>query len=204
MKPVPSATLLIAVRLALIPAVPAQTVVPVSPKFPPPAGLTFAGQWECKSGDLTARLQITPDRLRQRESMPSAQDGWAMLTESQQGLATHYLVGYDRDANEFLLLDADDPAYEAYRTEGWNGSTMTLTYVARPDKQMPANRFVYHADDSARFTVSWEEYENGEWTQQDTYTCSRSSRKEVRWKFRTYCHRHLAGSDQRNLVARQN
>ena len=58
--------------LALIPAH-TQTVLPISPKFPPPAGLTFAGQWECKAGDLTARLQVTPDRAPRRELTSSAQ-----------------------------------------------------------------------------------------------------------------------------------
>ena len=180
------AALLNAALVAFIPAH-AQTVVPVSASLPPPAGLTFDGQWECKSGDLSARLQVTPDPSRHSESMTSVTNGWAMLTETQQGMVAHYLVGYDRDAKEFLLLDADDPAHEEFRTEGWSGSTMTLTYVARPDKRMPANRFVYHADNSAQFTVSWEEYENGDWKPHDTYVCRRSSRKDVRESFRSHC-----------------
>lgn len=133
---------------ALGPLIPvhAQTVVPVGPKFPPLAGLTFDGQWECKSGDLTltARLRVTPDRARHGESMPSAQGRWTQLTETQQGIAAHYLVGYDRDANEFLLLDADDPAYEVFRPEGWSGPTITLTYVA------PAGQT--HADKPVRLS----------------------------------------------------
>jgi hypothetical protein len=62
MKPFNCTALLAAGFLALIPAH-TQTVLPINPKFPPPAGLAFNGQWECKAGDLTARLQVTPDRV---------------------------------------------------------------------------------------------------------------------------------------------
>jgi hypothetical protein len=181
------AALLNAALVALIPAH-AQTVVPVSASLPPPAGLTFDGQWECRSGDLIARLQVTPGRARHDESMTSVSTGWTMLTETQQGMVAHYLVGYDRDAKEFLLLDADDPAHEEFRTEGWSGPIMTLTYVGQPNNPMPANRFVYLVDNSSRFTVSWEEYENGDWKAHDTYVCARSSRKDVRESFRSHCH----------------
>lgn len=134
--------------LAPIPAH-TQTVLPISPKFPTPAGLTFAGQWECKAGDLTARLQVTPDRVPRRKLISAAQVGWTTLTESQEDIVAHFRVGYDRDADEFLLFDADDPGYEVFRPEGWTGSTMTLTYVAKPENTFPANRFVYHVDNSS-------------------------------------------------------
>jgi hypothetical protein len=54
-------------------------------------------------------------------------------------------------SNEFLLLDADDPAYEVFRPVGWSGPKIIITYVARPDEHLPANRFVYHADNSGQF-----------------------------------------------------
>ncbi len=172
--------------LALIPAH-TQTVLPISPKFPPPAGLTFAGQWECRAGDQTARLQVTPDRAPHRELASSAKGGWATLTESQEGIVAHFRVGYDRDANEFLLIDTDDPGYEVFRPEGWIGSTMTLTYVVKPENNFPANRFVYHVDNSSQFTVAWEERDNGEWKSRDTYICHRSSHRDDREQFRSHC-----------------
>jgi hypothetical protein len=154
-------TLLAAGFLALIPAH-TQTVLPISPKFPPPAGLAFDGQWECKAGDRTARLQVTPDRVPRRKLISAAQGRWTTLTESQEGIVAHFRVGYDRDAGQFLLFDADDPGYEVFRSDGWTGSTMTLTYVAKPENNFPANRFVYHVDNSSQFTVAWEERDNGE------------------------------------------
>jgi hypothetical protein len=96
-------TLLAAGFVAHIPAH-TQTVLPVSPKFPPPAGFTFAGQWECKAGDLTARLRVTPDRVPRRELISAAQSGWTTLTESQGGIVAHFRVGYDRYADQFLLF----------------------------------------------------------------------------------------------------
>jgi hypothetical protein len=153
--------------LAPIPAH-TQTVLPISPRFPPPAGLTFVGRWECKAGDLTARLQVTPDRAPRRGLTSSAKGGWTTLTESQGGIAAHFQVGYDRDADQFLLFDADDPGYEVFRSDGWTGSTLTLTHVAKTENNFPANRFVYHVDNSSQFTVAWEERDNGEWKSRDT------------------------------------
>lgn len=166
--------LLVSALLAIILATHAQTVVPISSEFPPPAGLTFSGRWECKNGDLTARLQVEPGDGR-----------WTMITESQEDVVGHFLVGYDRGVNEFLLFDVDDPAFEAFRTDGWTGSTMTLTYVTRPEINMSENRFVYHADNSSQFTVSWEDYEDTQWKTRDTYVCKRTSQKEDQDKFRS-------------------
>jgi len=180
-------SLLLAALGVLILSAHAQTVVPFSSRFPPPSGLSFAGDWECRNGDQTARMHVTPDRVIHRHLVPSNQAGLALVTESQEGLVEHYLVGYDRDANEFLLLDVDDPSYESFRPEGWTGSTMTLTFVASPVNQMPPNRFVYHVENSVRFTVSWEEYEGSEWRSRDTYVCTKSSRKGFQSRFRSHC-----------------
>lgn len=165
----------------------AQTVIPISPSFPPPSGLVFAGQWECKAGDQTAHLQITPDRVPHEKLSSSAQDGWTTLTESQEGIVAHFRVGYYRDANEFLIIDADNPGYEVFRPDGWIGPTMTLTYVAKPGVDFHANRFVYHVDNSSQFTVAWEENDTGEWKARDTYICHRNSHSEHRERFRSIC-----------------
>jgi hypothetical protein len=57
-----------------------------------------------------------------------------MLTERQQGISEHFVVGFDRDAKQFLLFDADDPGYEAFSTTGWVGQEMILTSIDRPDR----------------------------------------------------------------------
>lgn len=172
--------------LAPIPAH-TQTVLPISPKFPPPAGFTFDGQWECKAGDSTARLQVTPDRAPRRRLLSSAKGGWTTLTESQEDITAHFLMGYDQNANEFLVFDVDDPGYEVFRPEGWADSTMTLTYVSRPEIDFPPNRFVYHIDNSSQFTVAWEERDSGEWKPRDTYICHRTLHRAVREQFRSHC-----------------
>lgn len=169
---------IVASLIGSIPAVNAQTMVPVSPEFPPPTGLTFAGQWECKNGTLTARLQIGKNRGGHPKPASLGRSSWTTITESQEDMVGHFLVGFDRGTNEFLLFDFDDPGYEVFRTEGWNGATITLTYVVRPEIEMSPNRFVYHADNSSQFSVSWEEQESGEWKPRDTYICTRSPWKE--------------------------
>jgi hypothetical protein len=66
-----------------------------------------------------------------------------MLTERQQGISAHFVVGYDCDAKQFLLLDADDPGYEAFSSTGWVSQEMILTSIDRPDRYSPQHRFVY-------------------------------------------------------------
>jgi hypothetical protein len=108
-----------------------------------------------------------------------------LVTETQQGIAAHDLVGYDRVSNKFLLPDAGELAYKEFQSKGWSGSTTTLPHVARSEKQMAANRHVYHADNPAQFSVCGEEYENGDWKPHETEVGRRSSRKDVRESFRT-------------------
>lgn len=66
-------------------------------------------------------------------------------------MPAHYQVQYDRDPTEFLLPEADDPAYEVFRPVGWGGPTMTLTYLVGLDEHLPANQFVYPTNNSGQF-----------------------------------------------------
>jgi hypothetical protein len=56
-------------------------------------------------------------------------ESWTEIRESQDDFNGGYFVGYDRDRSQFLMIDADDPASEAYFTEGWHGKTLLLTSV---------------------------------------------------------------------------
>jgi hypothetical protein len=110
-----------------------------------------------------------PHGLHCERRRPSvAESSGTLLTETQQGMAAHDLVGYDRVANKFLRPDAGEPAYKEFQSKGWTGPSTTLPHVARSDKQMAANRHVDHADNPAQFSVCGEEYENGDWKPHET------------------------------------
>jgi len=102
-----------------------------------------------------------------------------MVTERQQGMTAHLVVGYDRDAKQFLLFDADNPGYEAFSTTGWVGKEMILTSIDRPDRNFPQRRFVYRIKDARVFTVSWELHQEGDWEAQDVFTCTKQSRDSL-------------------------
>jgi hypothetical protein len=84
-----------------------------------------------------------------------------------------------------MMPDADSPGYEAFRPEGWSGSSMTLTYIALPDTKMSANRFVYHVDSAFKFTVTWEMYEDELWKTQDSYSCTKRGRGHFAGRFKS-------------------
>ncbi len=137
--------------------------------------LRFTGNWRCIAGQQVAQLVVSIHALLKDPRHISASGEWAMLTERQQGIAAHFVVGYDRDAKQFLLFDADDPGYEAFSTTGWVGQEMILTSIDRPDRNFPQHRFVYRIKDARLFTVSWELRQEGDWKAQDAFTCTKQS-----------------------------
>jgi hypothetical protein len=165
--------------LGLVQPIRSQTVVPVSSKLPPPMGLRFIGNWRCIAGPQVAQLVVNTHALRKDPRNISASGEWAMLTERQQGISAHLVVGYDRDAKQFLLFDADDPGYQAFSTTGWVGQEMILTSIDRPERNFPQHRFVYRIKDARLFTVSWELRQEGAWKAQDTFTCAKQSRDSL-------------------------
>jgi hypothetical protein len=122
------------------------------------------------------QLVVNTHALRKDPQYTSASGEWAMLTEHQQGITAHLIVGYDRDAKQFLLFDADDPGYEAFSTTGWVGQEMILTSIDRPGRSFPQHRFVYRIKNARLFTVSWELHQEGDWKAQDAFTCTKQSR----------------------------
>jgi hypothetical protein len=159
--------------LAMVPITGAQAILPVSPSFPPPMYLSFSGSWSCQNGRLTAHLQVTPYVFEPHNAPFSTADGWVMLTEQEEGITMHFLVGYYKDQNQFLVVDSDDPAYELFQPDRWDDGRMTLTYIKRPHDWMPANRLVYSIDSSESFGLRWELYEHESWVAHDTYKCTR-------------------------------
>jgi hypothetical protein len=89
-------------------------MIPVTAKFADPEGLSFQGRWKCEDASTKATLQVgggrgpRHHRWRNARLAPAA---WTQLTETDQNRAAHYLVAYERDKQQFILMDADDPAH---------------------------------------------------------------------------------------------
>jgi hypothetical protein len=152
-----------------------QTIVPVDKAFRPPLGLTFQGQWQCSDGSSRGVLKVGSPKRAARRAPRHLGQAWTEIVESQEGLTGHYLVGYDHDRRQFVMIDADHPAYAAYQTDGWRAAKLTLTLVNRTDQLSPIGRFVYVVSRSSEFTVAWESQEGMVWTEESLYTCRKIS-----------------------------
>ena len=148
-----------------------QTIVPVDQRFPPPVGLNFRGEWSCSEGSSSGLLKVGNPNHVARRYPHSLGQGWTEIEESQEGFIGHYLVGYDRDHSQFVIIDLDDPAYAAYQTDGWRERRLTLATINHPGLSFPTDRFVYEVNRSDEFTVSWEWMEGTVWTTRSRYTC---------------------------------
>jgi hypothetical protein len=156
----------------------AQTIIPVDARFPPPGGLHFAGSWKCEdaSGGGTLRVGRSGNRTRWHSasfaagwhSRPLAST-WTEVTEKNEYLVGHYFVAYDRDKRQFIMIDADDPAYAAYATDGWRDRALTLT--SEGTQLMPKHRLVYKIDDRNQFTVVYAVWNDESWVPQSSSTC---------------------------------
>jgi hypothetical protein len=148
----------------------AQTIIPVDARFPPPDGLTFQGSWKCEdsSGGGTLRVGNPPTGRRgwHRRSLASA---WTEIIETAPLLAGHYFVAYDRDTRQFIMIDADDPAYAVYSTDGWRDHELTL--AAEGTQLMPKHRLVYRVESRHQFTVTYAVWEHDTWVMQSSGTC---------------------------------
>jgi hypothetical protein len=78
-------------------------------------------------------------------------------------------VGYDRDKQQFILIDAEDPAYAAYSTDGWRDREVTLTSV---DTQlMPRHRLIYRVEGRYQFTVTFAVWDSAAWVTFSNSVC---------------------------------
>jgi hypothetical protein len=141
----------------------AQTVIPVAATLPAPEGLSFQGRWKCEDAFTKATLQVGGGRRA-----PAA---WIQLTETDQNHTAHYLVAYEHDKQQFILMDADDPAYGVYSTDGWRDRELTLTSKDGTDEQRLKHRFVYKVLDPRQFTVTYAVWQDAAWASQSTSTC---------------------------------
>lgn len=156
--------------LALALSASAQTVVPVDRSFRPPMQLNFSGDWKCSDGGATGLLKVAGTHRKKKLLAYALGSAWTEIVESQDGLNGEYFVGYDRDHQQFLIIDAEDPAYAAYQTDGWKDRKLTLTQLSRTG-EAPTDRFVYEVSSADEFVVTWEWLQATRWEVKNHYTC---------------------------------
>jgi hypothetical protein len=163
--------------MAVFPRASAQMIVPVDRTLHPPQGFDFSGEWNCGDGASTAHLEVE-NRNRSTGGASLRLPGpWTEIRESQDGFNGNYIVGYDRDKSQFLMIDADDPASEAYFTDGWHGNKLTLTSTNDQGQLAPPDRVQYDINDSRRFTVTWEMFEGTSWKAEPGVKCVKVDRR---------------------------
>jgi hypothetical protein len=151
----------------------AQTIIPVDARFPPPDGLSFQGTWKCgdQAGEGTLTVGKPSNRNGWHPSSPAST--WTEIRETDQDLVGNYLVAYDRDKHQFIMIDADDPAYAAYSTDGWRDRELTLT--SEETQTMPRHRLVYKIEGRFQFSVIFAVWESATWVKSSNSTCRKVS-----------------------------
>ena len=163
--------------IAVFPRASAQMIVPVDRTLHPPEGFDFGGRWNCQDGASIAHLEVE-NRNRSTGGASLRLPGpWTEIRESQDDFNGNYFVGYDRNRSQFIMIDADDPASEAYFTEGWHGKTLLLTSVNDKSQSVLPHRIQYDVDDSHRFTVTWEMLEGTAWKAEPGVKCIKVDRR---------------------------
>jgi hypothetical protein len=151
----------------------AQLPLPVATNLVTPLYLDFHGDWTCTDGTSVAQIKVQGQH--HEHSSLSLSGPWTGLTERQEGFTSHYFVGYDRDKNQVLMIDADDPASVSYVTEGWRGTQLTFKSVDTIDRPFPPHHILYEVKTSKQFTVSWEILDGNEWIRDPAFTCSKTA-----------------------------
>lgn len=160
-----------------------QLVIPVDRNVPPPKGLNFEGNWVCKDGSHTATLLVGGQHQHGwhhswRDPLPSIR--WTSILEKDTDFTGRYLVGYDRDKHQFVMIDADDPAYAPYVSDEWRDGKLTLTLLDT-DNQLPTkSRLVFDVSDDTQFTVTVQDQRNDVWITQNSSTCRKQNGKRRR------------------------
>jgi hypothetical protein len=94
---------------------------------------------------------------------------WTEIRETDQDVAGNYFVAYDPEKRQFIMIDADDPAYVAYSTDGWRDRELTLTSVEI--QQMPRHRLVYKIEGRYQFTVAFAVWDSAAWVTFSNSVC---------------------------------
>jgi hypothetical protein len=166
----------IALRLAWLIVMPtlllAQTIIPADPKVPAPKGLRFEGTWSCGGTSSAAKLTVRPAQQPGHSSTGLGKN-WTEIIQRDGSASGHYFVAYDRDKQEFMMIDPEDPAYAAYATDGWHDDRLTLTPIVGGAQSSPWYRLIYEVQGPAQFTISWELWNDKDWNVQSVFTCKK-------------------------------
>jgi hypothetical protein len=153
----------------------AQTIIPVDARFPPPDGFSFQGSWKCADPAGGGTLKISKPSNGKSWHSRSLASTWTEIREADQDLVGNYFVAYDRDKQQFIMIDADDPAYATYSTDGWRGRELTLT--SEETQPMPRHRLVYRIGGRYQFTVIFAVWESAAWVTSSSSTCHKVSER---------------------------
>jgi len=153
----------------------AQTIVPVDSKFPPPDGFSFQGSWKCTDQTGGGTLKVGKPSNRTGWRPRSLASTWTEIRETAQGLVGNYFVAYDRDKHQFIMIDADDPAYAAYSTDGWRDRELTLT--SEEMQAVQRHRLVYKIDGRYQFSVIFAMWDSSTWITSSSATCRKVSER---------------------------
>jgi hypothetical protein len=93
----------------------AETIIPVDARFPPPDGFSFEGSWKCGDSAGGGTLRVGKPSNRNSWHSRSPPSTWTEIKETDRDLAGNYFVAYDRDKQQFIMIDADDPAMQPIR-----------------------------------------------------------------------------------------
>jgi hypothetical protein len=182
-RPVAYISIQVAVLIIISGMAVGQLVIPVDRNAPPPKGLDFRGSWVCKGGSDTAMLRVGSQHRHGwhdswRDPLPSIR--WTRIVEKDSDFTGRYFVGYDRDKHRFVMIDADDPAYAPYVTDGWQDGKLTLTLL-ETDNQLPTkSRWVFDVSGERQFTVTVQDQENDVWVAERSSTCRKQDSKHRR------------------------
>jgi hypothetical protein len=153
----------------------AQTIVPVDARFSPPDGFSFQGSWTCSDQTGGGTLRVGRSSNRNGWHPRSLASSWTEIRETDEDTAGNYFVAYDQDKHQFIMIDADDPAYAAYSTDGWRGRELTLT--SEETQRMQRHRFVYKIEDRYQFSVIFAVWESSAWVTSSSSTCHKVSER---------------------------
>jgi hypothetical protein len=152
----------------------AQLIIPVRQWVSPQQHFDFQGQWNCSDGSSIAHLNV--GMKTGIYSLTALQGGnqWTGILENEDGFVGKYLVAYDHDHNQFLLIDLEDPAAAAFRTDAWDGNALILSSVSNATGSFPPYRIRYEVNDANRFTVTWEMKDGPGWVNEPSVACVRA------------------------------
>ena len=153
----------------------AQTLIPVDATFPPPDGFSFQGSWQCAGPAGGGTLKVSKPSNAKNWHSRSLASTWTEIRETDQDLVGDYFVAYDRDKHQFIMIDAGDPAYAAYSTDGWRGGELTLT--SEETERMPRHRLVYKIESRNQFEVIFGLWESASWVTSSSSTCHKVSER---------------------------